>query len=197
MIMEAPVLTLTLDSDNPINTAILSPDGKPLYRVNATRIPRGSAIRVYDRSGANVATLETTDIGWGSSKVRIGEREPVAYGKWLSRSIVPFERDVTMKDERGRKYKWRENGLRKTLQLYTAEDGTHPIAAHHRTVGGNGSLVSTLALDARADELRDQVVASFVFLERERRVRERAAENKAVSEADGQLGSYSFLFGLA
>ncbi|KAH9928334.1 uncharacterized protein B0H18DRAFT_1000845 [Fomitopsis serialis] len=91
--MDAPALTLTLQPDNPLNTT-LSSDGRPLYTVSATRTARGSAIRVSDASGANVATLETSDLGWGSSKVRVGEDKSVAYGKWLSKSIMPFGRCV-------------------------------------------------------------------------------------------------------
>ncbi|KAH9838228.1 uncharacterized protein C8Q71DRAFT_750092 [Rhodofomes roseus] len=188
--MDAPVLVLTLDPDDPINTTFLSSSGKLLYKVSATRTSRGSAIRVSDAFSANVATLEMSDFGLSSSRVRIGEGKPVAYGKWLSRSILPFERDVTMKDESGRKYKWRENGHRKMLQLFTAEDGTHPIASFSQTLSDDGTnrLVATLALDARAEEIRDQVVASFVFLERERRAQEGTIERRAASET-GRMAS--------
>ena len=44
-------------------------------------------------------------------------------------------------------------------------------------------MIATLSLDARAEEIRDQVVASFVFLERERRARQRQTENRVLSVA--------------
>lgn len=58
---------------------------------------------------------------------------------------------------------------------------------YSRTVQEDGSLIATLALDARAEEIRDQVVASFVFLERERRARQRGTENRALGVMTGQV----------
>ena len=86
--------TLIIKPDDPIHAAFITEDGKTLYTVNASRTSRGSAISLRDASGKNVATLETVDIGFGSTKVRIGEGKPVAYGQWLSRSLMPFERCV-------------------------------------------------------------------------------------------------------
>lgn len=58
---------------------------------------------------------------------------------------------------------------------------------YSRTVQEDNSLIATLSLDARAREIRDQVVTSFVFLERERRARQRGAENRASGVMTGQI----------
>lgn len=91
--MDADTLqTLVITPDDPIRAAFLTGDGTALYTVSASRTSLGSAISVRDAYGKSVATLETTDIGLGSTKVRIGEGKPVAYGQWLSKSLIPFER---------------------------------------------------------------------------------------------------------
>ena len=93
--MDDPTLrALIIKPDDPIHAAFITEDGTALYTVSTSRTSRGSAISVRDTLGKNVATLETTDIGLGSTKVRLGEGRPVAYGQWLSRSLMPFERSV-------------------------------------------------------------------------------------------------------
>lgn len=91
--MDARTLqTLIIKPDDPIHAVFFTDDGTALYTVSPSRTSWGSAFSVRDASGKNVATLETIDIGLGSTKVRIGEGKPVAYGQWLSRSLIPFER---------------------------------------------------------------------------------------------------------
>ena len=90
--MDASFQCLIIQPDDPICAAFITEDGKTLYTVQTSRSPRGSTVSVRDASGKNVATLETNDIGLGSTKVRIGEGKPVAYGQWLNRSLMPFER---------------------------------------------------------------------------------------------------------
>ena len=91
--MDEPTLTAPIITpDDLIPAAFITEDGPALYTVSTSRTSRGSAISVRDTLGRNVATLETIDIGLGSTKVRLGEGRAVAYGQWLSRSLVPFER---------------------------------------------------------------------------------------------------------
>lgn len=119
--------------------------------------------------------------------------------------------DVTFKDERGRKYKWRGNApgcrleVRTALhpiidrptthadhpetpppahwQLFAEDDGFKaPIAkfARSRKDHATGTTTpATLTLTARALELRDDVVCSFLFLEKTRRVNETTSQRSA------------------
>ncbi|KAH9831665.1 uncharacterized protein C8Q71DRAFT_297451 [Rhodofomes roseus] len=109
------------------------------------------------------------------------EGEPVPYSQWLRVSMMSFDRDVTMQDAKGQKYKWRANGPRGKLQLFTAEDSTDPIASYSQTRSDDGKKIGTLALDERAEDIRDEVVASFVFLEPGRRAQKRRAREHTAS----------------
>ena len=104
--------------------------------------------------------------------------------------------DVTFKDSRGRKYKWRGNAPGRSLevrspllpststytnhtvraQLFAEDDGfKEPIARFVRSRKETKSAAASpanLLLTARALEIRDDVVCSFLFLEKTRRVNE-------------------------
>ena len=117
-------------------------------------------------------------------------------------SIIPVSSTVTFRDIAGKNFKWKGNGpglsfevsteyflcplLKAILQLYSEEDKTNPIARFHRSRRILDKSTATqkwtparLDLDSRADGMRDDVVVSFLFLEKGRRARENSTMLRA------------------
>ncbi|KAH9856603.1 hypothetical protein C2E23DRAFT_866008 [Lenzites betulinus] len=181
--MSAPVtVTLTLSPDNPSNAAVLDPDGKELYTVY-TEHGKATVTHVQSADEELLASLEWRDVL--PDKVTLAGKSPVSIRDWLHTSLVPFylKDDVGFQDDAGRKYKWRGNAPGRAFELYTEDDGfKEPIArfARSRVDRASGSRTpATLVLTARAAEVRDIVVISFLFLEKTRRTNETASQSRA------------------
>ncbi|KAI0833333.1 hypothetical protein BC628DRAFT_1308624 [Trametes gibbosa] len=190
--MSAPIaLTLTLSPDNPSNTTILGPDRKVLYTVY-TQHAKATVTHVQNPHGVVLASLQWRDVL--PDRVTLAHNTPVSIRDWLHTSLVPFylKDDVAFQDDSARKYKWRGNAPGRAFELYAEDDGyKEPIARFARSrpdrasTGGATTTTTTtmtpatLVLTARAAEVRDLVVLSFLFLEKTRRTNERAAQSRA------------------
>ncbi|KAI9061052.1 hypothetical protein FKP32DRAFT_1576421 [Trametes sanguinea] len=179
----APIAaTLVLSPDNPCNTVILNEDEKPLYTVSTEHDKSSSVTYVRDADEEVLASLEWRDVL--PDRVTLRDKGPMSLRDWLHTSLVPFylKDDVSFQDDAGRKYKWRGNVPGRSLELYAADDGyKEPIARFRksrtdRTTGTH--TPATLLLTARALELRDTVVLSFLFLERRRRTNEAEVQSR-------------------
>ncbi|KAH9850261.1 hypothetical protein C2E23DRAFT_735357 [Lenzites betulinus] len=181
--MSAPVaLTLTLSPDNPSNTVVLDPDGKELYNVY-TEHGKATVTHVQNADEKILASLEWRDVL--PDKVTLMNKSPMSIRDWLHTSLVPFylKDDVTFRDDSGRKYKWRGNAPGRAFELFAEDDSyKEPIArfGKSRTYRATGtSTPAMLLLTARAVEVRDIVVISFLFLEKTRRTNETASQSRA------------------
>ncbi|KAI0661467.1 hypothetical protein C8Q70DRAFT_910873 [Cubamyces menziesii] len=181
----APIAAvLTLSPDNPCNTTLLNEDGKELYHVHTEH---GSATTTFvkDADGQVLASLEWRDVL--PDKVTLGQNSkgPMSIRDWLHTSLVPFylKDDVDFKDDAGRKYKWRGNAPGRALELFSEDDRfQQPIAQFRksRRDPASGTVApAALLLTARAQEIRDTVVISFLFLEKSRRTNETTSQNVA------------------
>ncbi|OCH85926.1 hypothetical protein OBBRIDRAFT_784114 [Obba rivulosa] len=181
--MASSPVVLILHPNNPCNTSLLDADGKVLYTVNTEH---GQHSKTYIRNGDEevLAWSQWRDVL--PDKVSIGTRPPTSVNDWLRKSIVPFVDEVTFKDDRGKKYKWKGWSAGSSLELFTAEDGyKQPIARFikpRKDYSTTPPMIVTsaqLMLDSRAVVIRDTVVISFLFLEKTRRIRETSTQNKA------------------
>ncbi|KAI0671435.1 hypothetical protein C8Q78DRAFT_973324 [Trametes maxima] len=196
--MSTPVaVTLTLTPDNPSNAAVLDPDGKELYVVYTEHSKSATTTHVKNADEQILASLEWRDVL--PDKVTLGTKGPMSLRDWLHTSLIPFyvKDDVSFQDDAGRKYKWRGNAPGRPLELFSEDDGfKEPIARFLRSRSDRAagtSTPATLVLTARAAEIRDTVVISFLFLEKTRRTNETASQSRAdvlaVPPLSGVVGS--------
>ncbi|KAI0749592.1 hypothetical protein C8Q80DRAFT_1218717 [Daedaleopsis nitida] len=179
--MSTPVAaTLTLSPDNPSNGSVYDEDGKALYRVY-TEHGKATFTHVENADEDVLASLEWRDVL--PDRVTLGKKGPMSLRDWLRTSLVPFylKHDVTFKDDSGRKYKWQGNSPGRALELYAEDDGyKEPIARFIKSRKDHNTgktTPATLTFTARALQIRDDVVISFLFLERARRENETTAQN--------------------
>jgi len=125
-----------------------------------------------------------------SKRLTLGNRDPMPLKSWLSKSAIPFRDDVAFKDDSGRRYRWKGTALGQSLQLFTEDDNfRQPIARFYKSTMSSKTdppsmTPATLVLASRAEEIRDMVVASFIFVERERRVAAQLTEYKNARAVD-------------
>ncbi|KAI1787407.1 hypothetical protein LXA43DRAFT_1098327 [Ganoderma leucocontextum] len=177
--MSAPIAaTLALTRDNPSNTTIIDADDKALYTVHTTH-NKETVTHVQNADEEELASLEWRDVL--PDKVTLGNKAPTSLRDWLHTSVVPFylKDDVSFKDDSGRKYKWRGNAPGRSLELFAEDDEyKEPIARFLRS-RNDWQQLAQLVLTARAVQIRDLVVISFLFLEKSRRTNETASQNRA------------------
>ncbi|KAI0787947.1 hypothetical protein C8Q74DRAFT_1196903 [Fomes fomentarius] len=172
--------TLSLSPNNPCNTTLYDADEKALYTVS-TEHGKETTTYVKNADEGVLASLQWRDVV--PDRVTLGKKAPVSLRDWLHTSIVPFylKDNVSWKDDSGRKYKWRGNAPGRALELFAEDDGyKEPIARfvkprkEHKT----GKVTpATLLFTARALQIRDDVVISFLFLEKSRRENETTSQN--------------------
>ncbi|TFK75124.1 hypothetical protein BDN72DRAFT_892477 [Pluteus cervinus] len=179
-----PPICLVLKPDHPCNTSITEgSSGKILYTVNTEVIPQDhSAPRtvtfVRRASGDLVASFEWK--GFKSDLVAFGEEEPMVASNWLKKSSLLFRETVTWKDSHWKFYKWKGFAPGLTLELYSEMSKTQPLArfqkprvpvviTNYRGIPASLQIHPSLASSA---ELRDQIVLSFLYLEKVRRQRD-------------------------
>jgi len=197
-----PTTTLVFSVDNPCNTIISDKtSGRTLYTVETHRV-NGSVTSdvkittyVYDWERSLIATLRWKDII--SDVVTIPSKELVEkpLSKWLKKSINPFKQTSTFEDHVGRKYKWDTKGLRSQFRLMAPDASKDiPIAYFERaqpygTSENPQPTPSMFHLTSRAEEIRDDVVLSFLFMEKERRrethLTAKFAEREVLSSGGG------------
>ncbi|KAL6298357.1 hypothetical protein BKA93DRAFT_72902 [Sparassis latifolia] len=175
---------LTLQPDNPCNTKITDEDGNVLYVVYTEHGKNASTTRVFDPQDHVLAAYVWTDY-ISSDRVALGDQPLIPLSKWLHKSIIPFVDDVSFKDDKGRKYKWKGNSPGMALQLHTEDDGfKEPIAGFERSRRDPKSdpknstwTPAQLLFMPPALEIRDTVILSFLVLERSHRSNEQSKDN--------------------
>ncbi|KAI0950903.1 hypothetical protein AcW1_008086 [Taiwanofungus camphoratus] len=191
--MSESIVTLTLTPDNPCNTTITGEDNEAVYIVYTEHGKNASTTQVLNAEDKVVASLVWRDTGVHRDMVTLGGGTPKWLRSWLSKSIVPFKDDVSFKDNAGRRYKWKGNAPGRSLELYTSEDAEEPIARFFKSRMDNKSdppslTPATLLLAPRAMEIRDIVVSSFLFLERDRRTNEKSIVSRSNALAAAARG---------
>ncbi|KAG8797921.1 hypothetical protein FRC16_008359 [Serendipita sp. 398] len=167
--------------DNPVNTSILSPEGRILYRVSTsfnndtkTLSVENGTVTVVERSdGGVVAKLLWTELGY--DKVGVGNEKPVRLGRVLHSGPF-FSETVSFKDAMGRKYEWKGNRAGMTLRLYALDSPGSPVAAFSKSRPDESTgrtQPAYLTILPRGQEILDMVIWGFCFLEKGRR----AADN--------------------
>ncbi|KAI5116692.1 hypothetical protein M0805_002854 [Coniferiporia weirii] len=193
---------LVFSEDSPCNCTITERrTGRVLYTVHSRRDLKTGAtparteliitIDVYD----SARELIVTDVWHGFTADVVTWPARAMYNAklsvWLKKSMVPFSNVAKFKDDQGRSYKWDTKGIREQYRLL-ADDGT-PIAYFDRanpyvnTQPGYSynpaPRPSRLLLSSHANAMRDAVVLSFLFLEKDRRRKNMESDRYAYSQA--------------
>ncbi|KAK7690587.1 hypothetical protein QCA50_005685 [Cerrena zonata] len=178
------VLSLIMTPNVPVNTTLATEDGKVYYTI-FTEHGKTSRTQVRNAHEEIIASLEWRDTL--PDKVTFGRNKPVSIWDWMKKSVIPFKHDLTFQDEQGRQYRWKGNSVGRSLEL-SALDTEGPIAFFHasrRSPNPGGISLppiwteAKLNLNARAREIQDLVVASFLFIEKTRRENENTSLNAA------------------
>ncbi|KAF8517640.1 hypothetical protein JB92DRAFT_2809784 [Gautieria morchelliformis] len=179
------VLTYTLTNDNPLNTSLVdlsSEYSRPAYKVE-THVSSSKTITIVRNSEEDViASLE-----WRETlpdKVTIGDKPSVSLNSWMKPGLLPLS-PVSFHDDQGRKYQWRNVAAGLDMELYAVDTAGGPIAAFckaHVDRTNDTSTPATFRLTARAREIADTCVVSFLFLEKKRRMRENSARVRTDSK---------------
>ncbi|KZT67399.1 hypothetical protein DAEQUDRAFT_767139 [Daedalea quercina L-15889] len=189
------IITLTFSKDNPYNTTITDASGQVLYVVHTQSGKNASTTRVFEGTSDTVAAqLTWSDTGLTLAKVTVRGGREVLMSAWMSKSRIPFNDSAAFKDENGRQYKWKGLAAGRALELYTKDDGyKQPIAGFHKSVTDRRQspptvTPATLRLAPRADEIRELMVCSFLFLAIEKLSKEKGFGNLQNRMTGGQLG---------
>ncbi|TBU32514.1 hypothetical protein BD311DRAFT_714237 [Dichomitus squalens] len=176
--------TLTLTPDDVLNATLCDGEGTALYFVSTTPSLYTTTTQVTRSNGELLATVEWRDML--PNRLRLGKKPPTTLNNWLQTALVPFasKGNASFKDDSGRKYKWQGAAYANTLELFTKDDGyEEPIATFTKSRKNIGRDLpaepARLALTARAVEIQDTVVLSFLFLERLRRGQARTRQSTA------------------
>ncbi|KAA1467561.1 hypothetical protein DENSPDRAFT_745194, partial [Dentipellis sp. KUC8613] len=182
---EPLVTTLVFSPDNMCNTTVFE-GGDIAYTVTTDASGKMPVTRVCDGEGRCVADwvwreprsdlLTLHGIGWPQGPA----------SAWLKKSLIPFNDSVTFQDEAGRKFVWTNTTPGPAPQLHAHGSKSPPIARFQRSHPDRSSTKTPahvspakLVLDARADEIRDLVLVSFLLIERRRREADVESANRA------------------
>jgi len=181
---------LVLQPDNPSNTKITDKaTGELVYTVH-TEHEKETITHVKDADGSLLAQWEWHDAR--SDILTLGNMKPMPSSAWLQKSLIPFSSSVSFKDDKARTFKWKGVEGGGQMELYSPDDKSHPIAAFSKSLRYTNRKVNpptqvvrdaTLMLDARAQEITNLVVISFLMLEKGRRIKETSQGSVASANA--------------
>jgi len=185
------LLTLTLTRDNVSNCDLVDDNGKVYYQVITEHTDKSTTTTIRNASNEIIASLEWRDTL--ADKVTYGQGKPMSLWDWMKKSYIPFNDTISFTDESKRSYKWKGNTSGRSLELYTSKPNSpSPIAKFLPAKRGFNPEGKDLphvwskpqfVIDARGQEIQDLIVASFLFLEKNRRTNEATTNNLADIEA--------------
>jgi len=162
---------LVLTSDNPCWTAIYDsarPD-EMIYYVDSVQDGK-KLFTIVERQGQEIAKLEWHESTPDIVHIGAGLLPPTSMNIWMKPTVIPFVRTRNFTDMKGRKYKWKHVGPGSSMELWSADLKSEPIAVFQRALPVCDQK-ATLKLGDRAVEIQDLVVISFLFLEKSMRIR--------------------------
>ncbi|TFK65898.1 hypothetical protein BDN72DRAFT_175756 [Pluteus cervinus] len=180
-------LKLILTPDNPCNTLITdSETGEKIYHVITEHTKDETTTKLKDAVGKQIASWR-----WRESSadvLTVGESKPQSSSGWLKKTLIPFKATVTFQSANGKEYKWKGNEPGGALQLFDKQNKETPIASFTKSRKYRNRQTdppteefrdASITLDSRGLEIQNEVVLSFLLLERKRRTDETATVSRA------------------
>ncbi|KZV75725.1 hypothetical protein PENSPDRAFT_56168 [Peniophora sp. CONT] len=192
MTTEPDYCTLTLGRDNPSNTTIYDVSGAAVYTVTTDLSNINKPVTRLHRGDALVAEWVWRST-LRSDLLTFTGRPAASASDWLKKSKMPFASTATF-TAKGRELKWANNAPGLALQLFATESKTEPVARFirqhiDRSADDPTTIVpSKLLVGKSVQDIQDEIVVSFLLLERKRREK----ENDAVSRASAVAVDSSF-----
>ncbi|KAI0067179.1 hypothetical protein BV25DRAFT_1795005 [Artomyces pyxidatus] len=161
-----PSIDLTFERDNPYNTTLIDESKRTRYVVSTDFSPPFRT-RVIDGAGTLVAEWAWRDTR-PDPALNMRGRRTVPVSRWLKKSMLPFKRTVTFKDDTGLEYKWEANASGVPLKLFGPYSKTEPVARYLRARKelDGPDQPAQLFVDQCTEDVRDLIVVSFLLLER-------------------------------
>ncbi|KAI0034425.1 hypothetical protein K488DRAFT_84043 [Vararia minispora EC-137] len=181
---------LTLEQDNPCNTTIVDELKDIVYVVDTDLTdPSKPTTHIKGSDEKIIASWVWRDIR--SDVLTYGNLPPVSASSWVSKSIVPFSDTATFRDHtQGREFKWTNLGAGMWPQLFGPSSKTEPVARFEpsRRDPSVGVLPARLFISDNVEYCQDEIVVSFLLLERRRRTHE--ADGAARADSIALSASY-------
>lgn len=192
------ITTLHLQPDNPCNCTITL-DGRTVYEVVTTHEPK-TVTTLRNAAGTVVGSFEWRDVR--SDIVTFGEDgATTASSDWLKKSWMPFVDGLSFKaKESGKSFKWKKTA--KGMQLFAKESSSQPIVRFRRatrvinkSTNEQEPVPAELLMDGQASGMMDEVVLSFIVLEKDRRAIDEPAQRQGGFLGATQGMAYSSALG--
>jgi len=168
------VLELTFTVDCPWSTEIYDSGGPDeiIYYVGSSRDPR-HRITIVQREERELARLHWHESSSDEVQFAGGLRLKTRMNTWMKSSFFQFadsgSRSFT--DVKGGKYTWKHvSPDSESMELWSSDIKIEPIAKFQKSLPAIGGQASLLLSD-RALEIQDLAVISFLFLEKENKIR--------------------------
>ncbi|KAF9000722.1 hypothetical protein BDQ17DRAFT_1245471 [Cyathus striatus] len=180
------VQKLIFTPDNPCNTTITdSETEKTVYQVY-TEHGKDTITYVKNATGEVIASWVWRDVR--SDVITLGNAKPVPLSSWLTKSMIPFNSTICMRDGAGKEYKWKGNESGRSLEVFAAGDNQNAIARFEKsyrkfnkttTPATEERISAKMLLDSRGQEIQDLIIIGFLALEKKRRATEQSTSNRA------------------
>ncbi|TFK35455.1 hypothetical protein BDQ12DRAFT_688175 [Crucibulum laeve] len=175
LVNPAPPVALVFNMSSTLNTTLFA-HSKPMYRVRSDRA--GARTDIYDiQAKSIVGTIKRKEVF--SDTVTFPHRnsgKPIKVRKWLRSTRTPggFS-SMTLETESGL-FIWRlDTSLR--LVLYREDDLDSPIS-YVKSSSPNSHLI--LVLKSGSEDIREEIIVSFLILEQKLRVQEKIRRSEAM-----------------
>ncbi|VDB84764.1 unnamed protein product [Peniophora sp. CBMAI 1063] len=186
--------TLTFGRDNPSNTTIYDASGLALYTVATDLSNISKPVTRLHRGDATLVAEWTWRGTLRSDLLTFPGRPTAPASDWLKKSKMPFTSTATF-TAKGRELKWANNAPGLALQLFAPESKSEPVARYTRQHADRSAddpttvVPSRLLIKGSVQDVQDEIVVSFLLLERRRREKESDAVSRASAVAvDSSFG---------
>jgi len=184
---------LVFSVDNPCSTTIYAsghPD-KIIYHIDSLEEDK-KFYTVVTREGQELAKLQWHESTPDVVHLGAGSDMPsTRMNVWMKPSLLPFNHTRSFTDVQGRKYKWKHVSAGEAMELWSADLEGEPIAVFQKALPVSDRK-AMLKMGDRALEIQDLVVISFLFLEKENRIRATASNSRGNAiAAVASVGTYS------
>ncbi|QRV76842.1 hypothetical protein RhiJN_19687 [Ceratobasidium sp. AG-Ba] len=172
--------TYTLSKTSPTNTALIDPSGTTVYEVT-TPFKLQDRSTTITREGQTVATIHWKVIG--KSTFTIGDRTSTIDAAFPRTKALSLSRIYT--SDTGHKFKWKAGSK---LYCISEETGLNLATYYRNPFYLITAKKSTLDISASGAPFADELILTWVIMEKKARDRRRAARNGGGGGGGGDGG---------
>jgi len=170
-------MNLSFSRDDPRNTVLIAPDGRPLYHIETPTSFVGSGnTKIMNVSGRSMDIGMIEWHSWNDTVLLIGRRRVVPVSGGIFSSSEVFQAGD------GRKYRWKIDG---GCPLLVTDDQSLPVAIYRKAKGGifSASRPASLDITPQGMHILDDIVTTFAWFEGKRKQKQGSRRNAGVLAA--------------